>query len=83
MPVNQFVQARIDLSKKQGEVIGKMMVDNLGAAVALEETNIPNCVAYVTKAKTYLVHHDGTVHDLGAAVQQATPARRPSSGRVR
>jgi hypothetical protein len=83
VPVNQFVQARIDLSKKQSEVIGKMMVDNLGPMVALEETNIPNCVAYITASKTYLVHHDGTVHDLGAAVAQAKSARQPSRGRVR
>jgi len=83
MPVNQFVQARIDLSKKQSEVIGEMMVQNLGPMTALEETNIPNCVAFITASKTYLVHHDGTVHDLGAAVQQAKPSRRPSAGRVR
>lgn len=83
MPVNQFVQARIDLSKKQAEVIGQKMVENLGDMVALEETNIPNCVAYITRAKTFLIHHNGEVHDLGAAVQQARPDRRPSAGRVR
>lgn len=83
MPVNQFVQARIDLSKKQGKAIGEKMVKNMGEMVAIEETNIPNCVAYITRAKTYLIHHDGSVHDLGAAVAQSKPAKRPSAGRVR
>lgn len=78
MPVTNTQQARIDMSRKQAEAVVDLISEARAAPMfSLEETNIAGCIAFITKANTVLVHHDGSTHNLGAAVQSAKmPIRR-------
>lgn len=78
MPVNNFQQARIDMSKAQAKAVGELLVNVMGAAVSIEETNIANCVAVIKGGSTVtLVHHGGEVHKISGST--AKDVKKPSA----
>lgn len=74
MPVNNFQQARIDMSRAQAKAVAELLKDTRSAGVALEETNIQGCIAVLMPGVT-LVHHGGEVHKIGASTIRAAAAR--------
>lgn len=67
MPINKMSQARIDLSKAQVEAFVEWWSEQKvkPQAVSLEETNLENTHAIITKRGTSTLHHTGEVHGLG------------------
>jgi hypothetical protein len=66
MPITNTQQARIDLSRAQYKAIADIWRSTQQVSVSLEETNIPNTVALLSKnGEIKLIHHNGEVHILG------------------
>jgi hypothetical protein len=77
MPVNNFQQARIDLSKAQARAIAELFKNTMSTAtISLEETNVPNCVAVIKQNSVTLVHHGGEVHKIGASTTRPQAAKK-------
>lgn len=87
MPVNNFQQARIDMSKAQAKAVGELLMNTMGASVSLEETNIANCVAVIKVGKASsavtLVHHGGEVYRISGSPTAAEHKQRAKQGRAR
>lgn len=73
MPINTLKQAEIHLSNEQMLAIGGL-AGGPGARKGcwIEETNLNNVVAVVTKPglRTHLIDHGGKVTDMGIAKQE-------------
>jgi hypothetical protein len=66
MPITKTEQARIDLSRAQYKALVDIWRTTQEVSMSLEETNLPNTVALLSKnGEIKLIHHNGEVHRLG------------------